>query len=372
LKWFKSQKGLSAVELIVGASVLITVFSLAFRNLVQLKSGLKSVNSSGPHMYFESFAVSRLKLYFAKLMQWTTHVRPPTVAESADFYCNDAAYFAYSPVRAVQTPAGNATIANATLGLDLRLALSTFSIADLAQGSTNLIDAAANMTNSNRPWGAMIPFHTVDEWRRAHSFSVDWCSFAPPRGPGMSANGSIGPEMCDQFARCTQEAGRQRLERQIGDFSGATANISGLTNAAMCFVFRGNLFSRANFNNAAADTPAGLGVIDNPTAIGLAVARVRFVNSTTNSEINCETAATEMNRSLKVTLTLYTALNAHVQDVKKLQVHKSIRELTSEKLGVAIPNCLAPGRKSNQQFNCIADPTWNYECAQDQSVSCQF
>ena len=370
MKRWKKQSGLSAVELLVGAAVIVTVFSLAFRNLVQLRAGMKRVTTSGPHMYFESFAISRLKLFYAKLMQWTTHVRAPG-QNGANFYCNDSAYFAYSPIRNnLSSGRGSQAVARATLGLDLRLALSTFTAADLNQGQSTLLDAAQarradpNSAASMRPWGAMIPFSEVNnEWIPAHSFSRNWCAMQPPRGPADN-DGSLGSEMCEMFERCTETANRARIPNQLGNQGTAVTDISALNNSSMCFVFAGNLFSRSEMNVFSVDNKsAGLTALDFPSVIGLAVGRARFVNSTTGADITCNTAATEMNRSLKVTLTLYTALHADLQDVKRLQVHKSIREITGEKLGVAIPNCSAPGRGGNDADRCLRDPTWHYECA---------
>jgi hypothetical protein len=366
VKRFRKQSGLSTVELMIGAAMLITVFSITFRNLVHLRAGMKRVTTSGPHMYFESFAVSRLKLFYAKLMQWTTHVRAPG-QNGADFYCNNAAYFAYSPIRNNLTSGtGSQEIAKETLGLDLRLALSTFSAADLGDGAETLISAASARKDDKRPWGAMIPFHQItDEWEKAHPFSKEWCDSQPPKGPWNSEH-KLGSEMCEAFSKCTEQAGISRFTNQIGNQGSAVSDISNLTNTSMCFVFVGNLFSRAEMGKAQNENKsAGLKALDFPSVIGLAVANARFVNNTNSTEISCEIAATEMNRSLKVSLTLFTALHADLMDIKKLQVFKTVREITGEKLGVAIPNCNAPGRAGDETDaqRCLKDPTWHYECS---------
>jgi glutathione synthase/RimK-type ligase-like ATP-grasp enzyme len=75
-----------------------------------------------------------------------------------------------------------------------------------------------------------------------------------------------------------------------------------------------------------------------------------------------------MNRSLKVRLDLYTTLNADKSFRSGLQQHfRTRKEITSEKLGVAIPNCDNPSRDApiDAAGNsvCIADPTWIYRCA---------
>ncbi len=367
MKRFRDQKGLSLAELLVGAAILVTVFSLSFKNLVQIRGGMNRVTTSGPHLFFESFAVSRLKLFYAKLMQWTTHVCKDGSSDT-NCFCTDAAYFAYSPVSNsdIVSGKGNAIVGQRTLGLDLRLALSTFRIEEMMNGAS--VKTLIEISNERRadpnsaPWGAMIPFHLInDHWLPANKFSRDWCAAPPPRGPADN-DGSLGSEMCDQFARCTAEGGRARLPNQI--ISGGTeTNISNLRSTSMCFVFAGNMFSRSDTNFGDTRKSAGLSSLEYPSVIGLAIGEARFVNNTNSSEITCRQASTEMNRSLKVKLTLYTALHADLQDTKKLQVHKSVREITGEKLGVSIPNCFSPGRGGSGNLKCIQDPTWNYECS---------
>jgi len=359
---------MSLAELLVGAAILVTVFSLSFKNLAQIRGGMSRVTTSGPHLFFESFAVSRLKLFYAKLMQWNTHVCRDGSSNTSCF-CRDAAYFAYSPVSNanIVSGRGGATVGQRTLGLDLRLALSTFQIEEMMDGAS--VKTLIEIANDRRaqpdaaPWGAMIPFHIIeDEWKPANSFSREWCAAPPPRGPADN-DGSLGSEMCDQFARCTAEGGRARQPNQIGTFDGAETDIRGLRSTSMCFVFAGNLFSRSDTTLADTKKSAGLSSLDYPSVIGLAIGEARFVNNTNSSEITCQQASTEMNRSLKVKLTLYTALHADLQDTKKLQVHKSVREITGEKLGVSIPNCFSPGRGGTGDLKCFRDPTWNYECS---------
>lgn len=371
MKRFRDQKGLSLAELLVGAAILITVFSLSFKNLVQIRGGMNRVTTSGPHLFFESFAVSRLKLYFAKLMQWTTHVCVNGSSDTSCF-CNNADFFAYSPIKEIGSSGkGSAAVGNMTLGLDLRLALSTFAITDVApNGARGPFNTLLQIAEEKRadaaadPWGAMIPFHDLNkEWIPAHKFSRDWCKAPPPRGPADN-DGSLGSEMCDEFAKCTAVAGRARQPNQIGTYVGTQQNIGTLTSTSMCFIFVGNMFSRSEMDVFSASRKSvGLSALDYPSVIGLAVSEARFVNNTNSSEITCTAASTEMNRSLKVKLKLYTALHADLQDVKKLQIHKSLREITGEKLGVSIPNCFAPGRGGSGELRCIEDPTWNYECA---------
>ncbi|MFZ9520541.1 MAG: prepilin-type N-terminal cleavage/methylation domain-containing protein, partial [Silvanigrellaceae bacterium] len=64
----KKQGGFSLLELMVGLTVLLTVVGFSFKNLVGLRKSMNRITTTGPHLYFESFAVSRLKLYFAKMM----------------------------------------------------------------------------------------------------------------------------------------------------------------------------------------------------------------------------------------------------------------------------------------------------------------
>lgn len=357
----------------MGLTVLLAVFGFSFKNLVGLRKGMNRVTTSGPHLYFESFAVSRLKLYFAKLMQWNTHVCE-NGSTSLSCLCTTAAYFSYAPITTNLTSGkGSAAVGNMTLGADLRMALSTFTLREVAPNGIGgpfktLIDLAAEkrVDTAATPWGALIPFHTVTtEWALANPSSRAWCN-----NTTSSATGLVG-EMCRWFERCSQVAGGMAGARplnQIGTQSGATPDISGLDTVSMCFVYAGNMFSRPEFtanNPDEAKRSAGIGSIDYPSVVGLVVAEARFINNANLQPLKCSDAATEMNRSLKIKLNIYTAINADLE-VKKQGVEKSVREITGEKLGVPIPNCEAPGRGGfsavGDETVCIEDPTFIYEC----------
>jgi hypothetical protein len=354
---------------------------------------MQRVTTSGPHLFFESFAVSRLKLYFAKVLQWNTHICPGkpklSVFDAAEpsCLCEDAAYFAYASnndsltagytaevsgdPNAGMSDATRKTIGNKTLGADMRLSLSTFGIKDIAPSGesgpfkTLLQIAAEKRTDSKQaPWGALIPFHTVDEWNAANPFSREWCVKRKP------VAGSIGDEMCKEFDRCAEVAGGlggKRPVNQLGFQGTAEKNLRGKKTFSMCFVFAGNLFTRSdnsNLNNQS----LGLAALDNPAVVGLAVATARFVDNRNQQELTCNQAAFEMNRSVKVNVNIYTALNADMTDGKKQTAQKSVREITGEKLGVASPNCLAPNRGGEKAVKgdavCLQDPTWIYQCSQ--------
>jgi prepilin-type N-terminal cleavage/methylation domain-containing protein len=369
----KQQEGFTLLELMVGLTILLAVFGFSFKNLAGLRKGMNRITTSGPHLYFESFAVSRLKLYFAKLMQWNTHLCKDG-STNLSCVCSTASYFAYAPITNNLTSGkANPAVGNMTLGADLRMSLSTFTLKEIAPNGINgpfktLIDLAAEkrVDSGANPWGALIPFHTVsDEWALANPSSRAWCN-----NTAAASTGVVG-EMCKKFEACAQVAGGlggARPTNQIGTQAGATPDIKNLDTVSMCFVYAGNMFSRPEFaanNPDEAKRSAGIGSIDYPSVVGLVVAEARFINNSNLQALTCEGAATEMNRSLKIKLTIYSAINADL-DVKKQGAQKSIREITGEKMGVPIPNCEAPGRGGfsavGDETVCIEDPTFIYEC----------
>lgn len=366
----KKQGGFSLLELMVGLTVLLTVVGFSFKNLVGLRKSMNRITTTGPHLYFESFAVSRLKLYFAKMMQWNTHVCKNGAA-SVDCVCSTADYFAYAPVKSnLSAPKGGTAVGNMTLGADLRMSLSTFTLKEIAPAGIGgsfktLLDLAAERradTGSN-PWGALIPFHTIsDEWIPANPSSRSWCNSS------VSGSGGVLGEMCKKFESCASVAGVARPANQLGAMATGGVDISGSKKATMCFVYAGNMFSRPEFtvnNTDEKNRSAGIGALDYPSVVGLVVAEARFINNSNLAEITCKEAAFEINRSLKIKLEIYTAINADLE-VKKQSAEKSVREITGEKMGVAIPNCDAPGRGGfsavGDETVCIEDPTFIYEC----------
>lgn len=69
-----TQSGLSLVEALVSASLLTLVFGATFLLMGKSRSSFNALEADGHHLHFETFAASRLRLYFSKVMQWTTHL----------------------------------------------------------------------------------------------------------------------------------------------------------------------------------------------------------------------------------------------------------------------------------------------------------
>ena len=369
------QSGFSLIELMIGAAILVAVFGGSFMVLQKTRAGVNARNSSGAHHYFESFASSRLKLYFSKLMQWTTHVgaelnQHANVAR----FCEATSNFAYASGETIFGFARDPQVARQTLGADMRMSLSTL---DYAQVSN--LALTGRVGQNGFPWGAMVPFSN----RTGAISGIDTVNFnldALCRGDKLPTSG-IGAEMCAWVDVCSGQEGNRSPNpvpnpnptadgvpilayTSVG--GGDVMGLDGRNNFRMCFAFVGNLFSRVgDFTNAAAASSTGLNAVDNPAVLGLAVATAQFTNTSTGATITCDQARYEMNRSLKVRLDLYTTLNADKSFRSGLQQHfRTRKEITSEKLGVAIPNCENPALSANGNRNvCIADPTWIYSCA---------
>lgn len=362
----KNQRGFTIIEAMIGLFIVATVFAFSFQNLASIRKSTQAINTTGPHVFFETFAVSRLKLYFAKLMQWNTHVCPGGLTD--DCVCKSANFFAYAPsTTALDDGRANARLANLTLGTDLRMALSTFTAAEISPnaGTTNSLIALAQARRANPaalPWGALIPIQAVAEWDAANPAARRFCSTIRTGSTNTTAKNAQGTvnEMCEMFAKCTQEAGRAPFNTQI---NAGRNDISAQNEVLMCFVFAGNLFTRPDVNN---NRSTSLLAIDFPSVVGLAVGKATFVDNTNGQPLSCLQAASEMNRSLKIELSLYSAMQSDQQDVTKHMAQKSVREITGEKIGIAVPNCSAPGRGGfsavGNQYVCIEDPTWLYHC----------
>jgi prepilin-type N-terminal cleavage/methylation domain-containing protein len=371
------QSGFSLIELMIGAAILVAVFGGSFMVLQKTRAGVNARNTSGPHLYFESFASSRLKLYFSKLMQWTTHMgaSPGQSANVANF-CQDTRQFAYASGALDFGFAPRAT-AQQTLGADMRMSLSTLEFTQVSNRPLT-----GRVAENGFPWGAMVPFSN-----RTDAISgIDTVNFnldALCRGDKLPTSG-IGAEMCAWVDVCSGQEGNRSPNPVpnpnptadgvpiLAYTSVGGGDVTGLNNRTdfrMCFAFVGNLFSRVgDFTNAAAASSTGLNAVDNPAVLGLAVATAKFTNTSTGKDITCNVAVNEMNRSLKVKLDLYTTLNADKSFRSGLQQHfRTQKEITSEKLGVSIPNCDNPSRDvpidAAGNKVCIADPTWIYRCA---------
>lgn len=372
------ESGFSLVELMIGAAILVAVFGGSFMVLQKTRAGVNARNSSGPHLYFESFASSRLKLYFSKLMQWTTHMGAST-GQSANVgnFCQDTRQFAYAS-GALDFSFAPRPTAQRTLGADMRMSLSTLDFGEVSNRPLT-----GRFADNRFPWGAMVPFsNRTGAISGIDTVNPNLDALCRP-GEKLPTSG-IGAEMCAWVDVCSGQEGNRSPNpvpnpnptadgvpilayTSVG--AGDDTGLNGRNEFRMCFAFVGNLFSRVgDFTNAAAASSTGLNAVDNPAVLGLAVATAQLTNTSTGARITCNQAVNEMNRSLKVRLDLYTALNADKSFRSGLQQHlRTRKEITSEKLGVSIPNCENPSRDApiDAAGNnvCIADPTWTYRCA---------
>lgn len=375
------ESGFSLVELMIGAAILVALFGGSFMVLQKTRAGANARNSSGPHLYFESFASSRLKLYFSKLMQWTTHMgASPGQSANVATFCQDTRNFAYAS-GALDFSFAPMQSAQRTLGADMRMSLSTLEFREVSNQPLTGRFAQNGSLGTIFPWGAMVPFSS-------RSDAISGIGVVNPNlvafcGGDKLPTSGIGAEMCAWVDVCSGQEGNRSPNpvpnpnptadgvpilayTSVG--AGDDTGLNGRSNFRMCFAFVGNLFSRVgDFTNAAAGSSTGLNAVDNPAVLGLAVATAQFTNTSTGAPITCNQAVNEMNRSLKVRLDLYTALNADKSFRSGLQQHlRTRKEITSEKLGVSIPNCNNPSRNAptNAAGNivCIADPTWIYGC----------
>lgn len=412
-----NNRGLSLVELMVGTAILTIVFGGTFTLLSKLRKVSAAQNNSGPHLFFETFATARLKLYFSKLMQWTSQMNA-NVNTPGDFndkcdadpkndtarlkmacrtentgrFCEQTSQFAYATGESSFNFAPTSAMAERTLGADLRMAASTFDYEFASKNSLVGIYDQDFTDKDGKPtgWGAMVPFSGRDRDedginRINPNFSkfCDTSEFKPTSG--------VGAEMCAWVDVCSAQQGNRTAEPPPSpnptadgipilafDATGS-GDVQGLENLSaanpafrMCFVFVGNLFSKTGIfvqKSAAGTTDSSTGVeaIDNPSVLGLAVATARFVNTKTGQPLTCKSAVNEMYRSMKVTVELYTALNADQTVSSQKQIfYRSTKEITSEKLGVPITNCNIPSKgvltNGAGQKICIADPIWNYRC----------
>jgi len=368
------QSGFSLVELMVASMVLVVVFSGAFLVLKKARDATSPQSSTGPHLYFESFATSRLKLYFSKLMQWTTQVAP---------FCAQASKFAY---------AGNENSSGReleTLGADMRMALSTFSYEKALNippaGQGRLVGRFAD--DEPFPWGALVPFDSrSDGIGGIKNIQPALSSFCGENDDGAGnelSDGAVVAEMCAWVDVCSAQEANRTPNPPNGNVSASVLAVPFLSQFAagagdvqslssdkfrMCFALVGNLFSRTgNFVAVSAGSSTGVTSIDNPAVLGLAVATAQFVDSNLGTPITCNTAQHEMNRSFVVEADLFTVTNADKSTASKKQGYRKTRKrFVSEKFGVAVPNCNNESRGSPTNGVgipiCLADPTFFYSC----------
>ncbi|MEY4065651.1 MAG: hypothetical protein RIR26_1859 [Pseudomonadota bacterium] len=102
MKKWDGQSGLSLVETLVSAFMLVAVFSGVFYLMTKSRASFSAMEADGHHMHFETFASSRLRLYFSKIMQWTTHLAGESddnddwAKKAFKDYCKFTSNFAYS------------------------------------------------------------------------------------------------------------------------------------------------------------------------------------------------------------------------------------------------------------------------------------
>jgi len=364
------------IELMVGMTILIIVFGGSFAVLNKVRTTAKAQDTSGPHLFFETFASSRLRLFFSKLMQWVAHVG------AAD--CSDAHLYAYASNNSSiqRTPlAGvpnNAILNSRTLGADMRMALSTlrYEAVDTETFQNRFQDNAGL-------WGALVPFTTREVAPGALSEanrSLDsYCARDNVAG-GLGDSDGTAREFCNWVETCSKQRARRNPLRALnpdltddgipyltipaGEDSKAVSSLNGREAFRMCFAFAGNLFSRTG-NVVTTPVDPELQVIDNPSLVGLAVATATFRNTDTGARMTCNQAVNEMNRTLNVRLMLYTVLNSDRTVASKKQlVFKTLKEFSSEKIGAAVPNCaqVPPMPVNGGRAVCIGAPAWLYQC----------
>ena len=387
LKRNTQQSGFSLVELMVASMVLVIVFGGAFALLTKTRKVARAQNISGPHIHFETFATSKLKLYFAKLLQWTTHVATTAPAGAVAEFCKGAGKFAYagnlggdSEFASMNYPPTDPSRSRRTLGADMRMALSTFDFED-ANGNKGLAKRHSDV--NDYPWGALVPFDS-----RSGSTGItdvnpalsDFCG--DDKSSLKSASGvDNAREMCAWVDVCSAQEGDRSANPPhpkvpdnpfILTFEGTTpagsSDLGGQKNFRMCFAFVGNLFSRTgNFIASSGASSTGLDALDNPAVLGLAVASATFVNTNSGEDMTCDVAKHQMYRSMKVSLELFTASNVDRSlNTKKQLFFKTRQQFVSEKLGIALPNCQDPSRNSPVNLagnaTCIGDPTFFFAC----------
>ncbi len=357
----------------VGMTILVIIFGGSFRVLSKVRTTAKAQDTSGPHMFFETFASARLRLYYSKLMQWIAHVGAPD--------CSDARRFAYASNDGALPggPSGNPLFNNLTLGADMRMALSTLRYEDVDAPNETL---TGRLDNRAGTWGALVPFSSRNVAPDAiFAANAGLASFCDANGALLEDSQGTARELCAWVETCSNQRGNRRPTRppnpdvtndgvpylsasQLGGLS--VQGLNGLSRFRMCFAFVGNLFSRSG-NVVTSPLPPGseLEVIDNPSVLGLVVATANFRNTNTGNALTCNQAVNEMYRSMNVGLNIYTVLNAESTVASRRQlVFKTMKEFSSEKIGASVPNCRnRPSIPVNGiRPICISAPTWLYQC----------
>ncbi|MEY4063982.1 MAG: hypothetical protein RIR26_190 [Pseudomonadota bacterium] len=90
------------VELLVGSAVTLLSFSAVFKMLTSSRQGLHALSADGHHIHFETFASARLKLFFSKVLQWSSQLSGDSEKSSDSkkraykYYCSDTSNYAYA------------------------------------------------------------------------------------------------------------------------------------------------------------------------------------------------------------------------------------------------------------------------------------
>lgn len=340
---------------------------------------------SGPHLHFETFVASKLKLYFSKLLQWTVHVgsTAPNASNVGNF-CQETRNFAYAANRANGNFGGLSPISSQraveTLGADMRMTLSTFDEKEALTGPL----LGRHSSTTSFPWGALVPFDSRNQPNGGLlSIQPALASFCSQNDGEVSklSGADNAKEMCAWVDVCSGQGANRSADPShpkvdnavpmlsFNNIANDVTGLSGQSRFRMCFAFIGNLFSRAgNFVTSGGGSSTGTTALDNPAVLGLAVATATFVNNNSGAEITCDAAKYEMYRGLKVSVDVFTAVNSDKKVNSKKQLYfKSRQQFMSEKLGVSIPNC-NDATRANSIVNgsgepiCIGDPTFHYVC----------
>lgn len=374
------QSGFSLAEVLVSAFLLVIVFGAVFMLTARSKKSSNALHASGHHLHFESFASSRLRLFYSKLLQWTVHLGHKSGESGfrnvSNEFCKGSSEISYA---AADSPL-NTEIFQKTLGADMRMSLSTLDYPQVTSGAWRTDGLMDKYETDGFLWGAMVPFSAqasdVSKLERANPNLAAYCAaeslYRPTQG--------LGQEMCRWVDWCTgvgpetnpEETEAADVIKALAPVSGGRfiSDLAGQKQFRMCFVFAGNLFTKkGSYYSAGSASSLGVNAIDNPATLGVAIATAQFVDARHGETITCEKSVYNMNRSLRVRLNLYTVLNADkVVSSKKQTFGKTVKHVTAEKLAVDTPNCSNENRKmrtyknADNQMICIADPIFHYAC----------
>ena len=157
MRKISSQNGFSLLELMIGTTLLVVIFGSSFQLLAKMRTASSEQSISGSHIYFETFAANRLRIYFSKLMQWTTHMSAYGDAGKVSNFCKETRRFAFASGKMDFNFAPKASLAEDTLGADIRMSLST-----LTRGQIDSDGLTNKNSNTDYLWGAIVPFASLN------------------------------------------------------------------------------------------------------------------------------------------------------------------------------------------------------------------